>query len=56
MVWNCLPSDCKKANSFQSFKMKLKTVLVEQYNLYDLFVCLFFFSFNFIPILCCNDF
>ena len=30
MVWNSLPSDCKKANGFQSFKMKLKTTLVEQ--------------------------
>ena len=28
-VWNSLPSDCKIANSFQSFKMKLKTMLAE---------------------------
>ena len=30
MVWNSLPNDWKKANSFQSFKMKLKPMLVEQ--------------------------
>ena len=29
MVWNSLPSDCKKANSFQSYKMKLKAMLAK---------------------------
>ena len=29
MAWNSLPSDCKKANSFQSFKMKQKPMLAK---------------------------
>ena len=29
IVWKSLPNDCKKANSVQSFKMKLKTMLAE---------------------------
>ena len=43
MVWNSLPSDCLKANSFQSFKMKLKNHICRavKYFLVDLFVCFF---------------
>ena len=42
--WFCIRylADCKKANSFHSFKMKLKTKLVEQYNIFE-FNYLFFF-------------
>ena len=29
MVWNSLSDDCKKANTFQSFKIKLKTMHAE---------------------------
>ena len=29
MAWNSLSNDCKKATTFQSFKMKLKTMLIE---------------------------
>ena len=30
MIWNSFPSDCKKANSFQLFKMKLKVMAAKQ--------------------------
>ena len=44
MVWNSLPNDCKKANSFQSFKMNLKAMPVEQYEIFAFNCLLLFFT------------
>ena len=47
---------CPKINFWTAMhKMKLKTMLVEQQHIFEL-NCLFFFSFNFVPILSCKDF
>ena len=42
MVWKSLPNDRKNANSFQSFKMKLKAMLTEQLKIF-VFNCLLSF-------------
>ena len=34
MVWNSLPNDCRHANGSQSFKVKLKTMLAEQQEIF----------------------
>ena len=54
IVWNSLPSNCKKANSFQSIKMKLKTMLAEQQEMF-VFNCLLPFPVYFGLISSCED-